>query len=77
MKQRVAKTPQVWGTFERVRARLFDQHVAPPFDNATGLTREQLANEALAWLQDHADQPRAGIAAVVPVDSNGRGMLDQ
>ena len=54
----VAEAQQVWGTFENLRDRLFDQFQNVPFVPETGLSLEELKQEVEAYLQSHPDQPR-------------------
>ncbi len=53
-----AAEPQLWGTFERLRAHLFDQFQGVPFDPETGLPPAELERAVEGYLQAHADEPR-------------------
>ena len=54
----IAKTAQVWGTFEGLRDHLFDQFEKAPFDPETGLSPGELEREVDEYLAAHAEQPR-------------------
>jgi len=54
----IEETQKVWGTFERVRERLFDQFQDVQFDPETGLSLGRLEQEVNAYLEANANQPR-------------------
>jgi formate C-acetyltransferase len=47
-----------WGTFDRIRAHLYDQFQDPPFDPATGLPVDALEAHVRAYLAAHPGLPR-------------------
>ena len=49
---------RVWGTFERDRAHLARQFSDIPWAPGSGLTADELALEAEAYLDEHAEEPR-------------------
>ena len=60
-----ADSQQVWGTFDRVRDRLYDQFQNVEFDPTTGLPLEELEAEVRACLEGNPDQPRVLLRANV------------
>jgi formate C-acetyltransferase len=53
----IASPQDLWGTFDRVRDRLFAQFREPPFDAATGVGPDELEREVQDYLRDHAAEP--------------------
>ncbi len=54
----IAESQRVWGTFDDVRQRLFNQFQDVPFDPKTGLEVDELRREVEDYLRVHGDQPR-------------------
>ncbi len=54
----IAESQRVWGTFDDVRQRLFNQFQDVPFDPETGLEVDELRREVEDYLRAHGDQPR-------------------
>ncbi|MDP6779194.1 MAG: pyruvate formate lyase family protein [Candidatus Latescibacteria bacterium] len=74
----VVATPQLWGTFERVRDHLMDQFRDVPYVPGTGLAPEDLQQLVGTYLKKHGDHPKVLQKANVYriVVTNGQIHLD-
>ncbi len=58
MQSTSVETPKLWGRFDSIKDRLFNQYTELEFDPDTGLSLDELEAEVSSYLKAHPDQSR-------------------